>query len=71
MIPAEIHYRDRSNAFNAYQFITFMQKMKKLVQELGKVLLSKALARSMYPLDLTEDSEIFFEVGSDGALFEK
>ncbi len=46
-----------------------MQKMKKLVQELGKGLL-KALARSMYP-HLTEDSEIFSEVGSDGALFEK
>lgn len=37
---------------------------------IGKGLLSKALARSMYP-HLTEDSEIFFEVGSDGALFEK
>lgn len=36
---------------------------------IGKGLLSKALARSMYP-DLKEDDEIFFEVGSDGALFE-
>ncbi len=32
-------------------------------------LLSKALARSMYP-HLTEIAKIFFEVGSDGALFE-
>ena len=36
---------------------------------IGKGLLSKALARSMYP-HLTEDDEIFFEVGSQGALFE-
>lgn len=36
---------------------------------IGKGLLSKALARSMYP-HLTEDDEIFFEVGDKGALFE-
>ena len=36
---------------------------------IGKGLLSRALARSMYP-DLKEDDEIFFEVGSKGALFE-
>jgi hypothetical protein len=36
---------------------------------IGKGLLSRALARSMYP-HLTEDDEIFFEVGSQGALFE-
>ncbi len=42
-----------------------MQKMKKLFRELGKVCFLKAL-QSMYP-HLTEDSEIFFEVGSDGA----
>ncbi len=43
--------------------------MKKAGSGIGKGLL-KALARSMYP-HLTEDSEIFFEVGSDGALSEK
>ncbi len=47
--------------------ITFMQKMK-AGSGIGKGLLSKALLGSMYP-HLTEDSEIFFEVGSDGALF--
>ncbi len=46
-----------------------MQKMKSWFRN-WEGLLSKALARSMYP-HLTEDSEIFFEVGSDGALFEK
>lgn len=36
---------------------------------IGKGLLSRALARAMYP-ELTADDEIFFEVGSQGALFE-
>ncbi len=31
------------NAFNAYPIITFMQKMKKLVQELGKVCFQKGI----------------------------
>ncbi len=39
-------------------------------QELGKVCFRRHWLGSIYP-HLTEDSEIFFEVGSDGALFEK
>lgn len=35
----------------------------------GKGVMSRALARSMYP-DLIEDEEIFFEVGAANALFE-
>lgn len=36
---------------------------------IGKGLLSRALARSMYP-ELTKDDDIFFEVGEKGALFD-
>lgn len=36
---------------------------------LGKGLMSRALARSLCP-DMTDDSEIFFEVGAPGAAFE-
>ena len=36
----------------------------------GKGLLAKALARSLYP-DLSDDRDIFFEVGSAGNLFDQ
>lgn len=36
---------------------------------IGKGLLSKALARSMYP-NIENDNEIFFQVGADGSAFE-
>ncbi len=53
-----------SNAFNAYQLLHLCAEDEKADQGIVKGLLSKALARSMYPI-FNQDSEIFFEVGSD------
>ncbi len=59
IVPCEIHYRDRSSAFNAYQLLHLCRRWK-AGSGIGKVARG-TLARSMYP-HLTEDSEIFFEV---------
>ncbi len=49
-------------------YYIYAEKMKKLVQELGRFAF-EALAESMYP-HLTEDSRKYSSVGSDSALFE-
>ncbi len=64
----EIHWQRPPNAFNTYQLLHLCRRWKLVRVKLGKVWL-KALARPMYP-HLTEDMK-YFEVGSDGALFEK
>ncbi len=59
----EIHYRDRSNAFNAaYQYYIYAEDKKKAGSGIGKVCFS-ALA-GVYVSSFNEDKEIFFEVGS-------
>ncbi len=50
-------------------YYIYARRWKKLVQELGKVCFRKSINAGVYILILP-NSEIFFEVGSDGALFE-
>ncbi len=69
LISSVWYYRDPLNAFVPYQLLHLCRRWKSWFRNWER-LLSKALARSMYP-HLTEDGEIFFEAGSDGALFTK
>ncbi len=64
----EIHYRDHSNAFNAYQLLHLCRRWKNWFRS-GKGLLEGIELGPMYP-HLIEDSEIFFEVSSWAVLFE-
>ncbi len=69
IVPCEIHYRDRSNAFNACINYYIYAEDEKLVQELGKVCFRRHWL-GLYP-HLTEDSEIFSSKQVLTVLFEK